>query len=50
MELMKRLADLIPSPWMHLVRYYGVLAPHAKMREQVVSFALACAQDSLMDC
>ncbi len=50
MELMKRLADLTPPPWMNLVRYYGVLAPHAKIRQQVVSFTLACAQDSLMDC
>jgi hypothetical protein len=39
MDLMKRLAELIPPPWMHLVRYYGVLAPHAKMREQVVMLA-----------
>ena len=39
MELMKRLAELIPPPWMNLVRYYGVLAPHAKLREKVVMLA-----------
>jgi hypothetical protein len=39
MELMKRLAELIPPPWMNLVRYYGVLAPNARIREQVVMLA-----------
>ena len=39
MDLMKRLTELIPPPWMNLVRYYGVLAPNAKIREQVVMLA-----------
>ncbi len=36
MELLKRLAELIPPPWMNLVRYHGVLAPNAKLREKVI--------------
>jgi len=36
MDLMKRLAELIPPPWINMVRYYGALAPNAKIREQVV--------------
>ena len=39
MDLMKRLAELIPPPRMHMVRYYGVLAPNAKIREKVVMLA-----------
>jgi len=39
MDLMKRLAELIPPPWMNMVRYYGALAPNAKIREQVVMLA-----------
>ena len=32
-------AALIPPPRAHLVRYFGVLAPNAKLREQVVQTA-----------
>jgi hypothetical protein len=48
MELLKRLAELIPPPWMYprapqktrnLVRYHGVLAPNAKLRDRVVELA-----------
>jgi len=53
LELMGRLATLIPPPRAHLVpfagmrsgllekqlRYFGVLAPNAKLREQVVQTA-----------
>jgi hypothetical protein len=39
MELLKRLAALIPPPRTHLVRYFGVLAPNAALREQVVQSA-----------
>jgi hypothetical protein len=35
-ELVARLAALVPPPRMHLVHYYGVLAPHAKLRKFVV--------------
>lgn len=36
MELMEKLAAIIPQPKIHLVRYHGVLAPHAALREHVV--------------
>jgi len=35
-EVVARLAALVPPPRMHLVHYYGVLAPHAKIRSRIV--------------
>ncbi|HLG42706.1 MAG TPA: transposase, partial [Planctomycetota bacterium] len=35
-ELMEKLAALVPPPRAHLVRYHGVLAPHARARIEVV--------------
>jgi hypothetical protein len=35
-ELVARLTALVPPPRMHLVHYYGVLAPNAKLRSKVV--------------
>ena len=32
LEFMQRLAALVPGPRLHLIRFYGVLAPNAKMR------------------
>src|SRR3954467_564927 len=32
LELMQRLAGLVPRPRLHLIRFHGVLAPHAKLR------------------
>jgi len=31
-EFMQRLAALVPRPRLHLIRFHGVLAPHAKLR------------------
>jgi Putative transposase len=31
-EFMQRLAALVPRPRVHLIRFHGVLAPHAKLR------------------
>lgn len=39
LEFLARLAALIPPPRTHLVRYFGVLAPSAALREQVISSA-----------
>ena len=39
MELLRRLASLIPPPRTHLVRYFGVLAPNATLRERVIQTA-----------
>jgi len=36
LEFMQRLAALVPSPRLHLIRFHGVLAPNAKLRALVV--------------
>ena len=35
-ELMQRLAALVPRPRLHLIRFHGVLAPHAKLRAAIL--------------
>lgn len=30
---------MVPPPWFNMVRFYRVLAPNAKLREQVVASA-----------
>jgi Putative transposase len=35
-ELVGRLTALVPPPRMHLVHFYGILAPNAKLRSRVV--------------
>jgi hypothetical protein len=35
LDLMARLAALVPPPRMHLTRFHGVLAPHSKLRAAV---------------
>ncbi|MEW6755716.1 MAG: transposase [Candidatus Latescibacterota bacterium] len=35
-ELLEKLAALVPPPRLHLIRYHGVLAPHAAQRAQIV--------------
>jgi hypothetical protein len=37
LELLERLARLIPPPRIHRHRYHGLLAPHARLRSQVVA-------------
>jgi len=36
LEFMQRLAALVPRPRLHLIRFHGVLAPHAKLRAALV--------------
>lgn len=36
LEFLQRLAALVPRPRLNLIRYFGVLAPNAKWRGQVV--------------
>ncbi|MBC7732585.1 MAG: transposase [Bacteriovorax sp.] len=36
LAFMQRLAALVPRPRLHLIRFHGVLAPHAKLRALVV--------------
>ena len=33
---MQRLAALVPRPRLHLIRFHGALAPHAKLRAAIV--------------
>jgi hypothetical protein len=41
MELLEKLAALIPRPYVNLIVYHGVLAPNAKWRGEVVVFGPA---------
>jgi len=36
LEFLQRLAALVPRPRLHLIRFHGVLAPHAKLRAAIV--------------
>jgi hypothetical protein len=36
LELMQRLAALVPRPRLNLIRFHGVLAPHAQLRPKIV--------------
>jgi Putative transposase len=36
LEFMQRLAAPVPRPRLHLIRFHGVLAPHAKLRAAIV--------------
>ena len=36
LELIEKLAALIPPPRLNLVRYHGILAPNARYRSQVI--------------
>jgi hypothetical protein len=36
MELMEKLAAIVPRPRVHLTRFHGILAPHYKHRKMIV--------------
>ncbi len=36
LEFVEKLAALVPQPRIHLTRFFGCLAPHAKIRSQIV--------------
>ena len=40
LEFVEKLAALIPPARVHLTRFFGCLAPHAKIREQIVPKSL----------
>lgn len=44
LDLVARICAMIPTPWFHMVRYHGVLAPHAKLRAEVVPVPSSTAQ------
>ena len=41
MELIDRIAALVPPPRIHRHRYFGVLAPNSPLRTAVTALALA---------
>jgi hypothetical protein len=46
LEMLEKLAALIPAPHAHLVRYAGILAPAAKWRALIVPMATASSVES----
>ncbi len=36
LELIQRLAALVPRPRLHLIRFHGVLAPEARLRPNII--------------
>ncbi len=50
LELMEKLAALVPPPRAHLVRYHGVLAPHYRERKRVVPMPPEPKPTGLPDC
>ena len=48
LEMLEKLAALVPAPKTHLVRYSGILAPAAKWRSQIVP-ASCSSPDSKSD-
>ena len=46
MELLEKLAALVPPPRFHLLRYHGVLAPRARARDRIVPAQPSAADGS----
>ncbi|MGB5350813.1 MAG: transposase [Polyangiales bacterium] len=46
LELLEKLAALIPRPYVNLIVYHGVLAPNAKWRGEVVDFGRSQVQSA----
>jgi hypothetical protein len=46
LELVEKLAAIVPPPRIHMVRYHGVLAPRAGCRRNVVPAAAAKGHDA----
>ena len=36
LDLIVRLCAMVPPPWFHMIRFHGLLAPHATLRAEVV--------------
>ena len=50
LEFMQRLAALVPRPRLHLIRFHGVLAPHAKLRATIVPILAQTTTAHAADC
>ncbi len=48
-EFMRRLTALVPRPRLHLIRFHGVLAPHAKLRAAIVPDAAQQTSEPAQD-
>ncbi len=49
LEFMQRLAALVPRPRLHLIRFHGVLAPHARLRAAIVPSPAQQATEHAVD-
>ncbi len=49
LELLRRLAHLVPPPRRHLLRYWGVLAPNSPLRAHVIALATAASGNATAD-
>jgi hypothetical protein len=47
-ELLERLAALVPRPRINLIIYHGVLAPHARGRDRLVAYGAAAGAAELV--
>ena len=50
LEFMQRLAALVPRPRLHLIRFHGVLVPHAKLRAAIVPVPAQTTTAHAADC
>ena len=50
LEFMQRPAALVPRPRLHLIRFHGVLAPHAKLRAAIVPIHAQTTSEHATDC
>ena len=50
LELIERLAALVPTLRAHLTRYHGIIGPAAKWRSRIVPAAAAEARSAASDC
>jgi hypothetical protein len=48
LELLERLAALVPRPRINLIVYHGVLAPHARGRDRLVAYGAPAATADLV--
>ena len=50
LQFMQRLAALVPRPRLHLIRFHGALAPHAKLRAAIVPIPAQTTTAHAADC
>ena len=50
LQFMQRLAAFVPRPRLHLIRFHGVLAPHARLRAAIVPIPAPTTTAHAIDC